>query len=283
MSIFALRSVLFRCAVCCAALIFCASAFCVSAWADPRIGVSGQSASSPSVIALMAVLRYAGAAPMYIGDHAHHDAAADLSSLDGLVVAGNNYDLDPDVYGQTQQAHTINENAKGADAQARAAYEYQAIELALKHRLPLLAICGGMQRLNVGGAKETQGTLIQHVPHENQWKKGVPPYLPSDTITISQGSLLSGMAQRSGGAQTWKENSLHHQAADKIRQGFRISARNQDGTTEAIEPDPSGPYAGQFALGVQWHPEYGASTLQRGIIGEFIRATQRYHSEKTKR
>lgn len=250
------------------------------AFAAPRIGVSGQSASSPSVIALMAVLRYAGAEPIFLGDHASRNAAQDLRSLDALVVAGNNYDIDPAVYGKDADARTVNEMSKGDEAIARAKYEYAAIELALKERLPVLGICGGMQRLNVGGDKAHQGTLIQHVDDNNQWKKGVPPYQPSDEIIVARGTLLAGMSDSAGHTFKWGENSLHHQAADKVRLGFRASAHNKDGLIEAIEPTPDGPYAGQFALGVQWHPEYGASNLQRGIVDGLLDAAKKYQYQK---
>lgn len=259
-------------------ILYTSSAFAAE---HPRIGVSGQSAQSPSVISIMALLRFAGAEPVYFGDHAGRNPAHDLETVDAVIVAGNNYDIDPAIYHTTAAPETVNEMSKGKEAVARAGYEYSLIELALKQRIPLLGICGGMQRMNVGGDENQQGTLRQHVPNNNQWKKGIPLFKPSDHIRVVNGTLLSAMATQAASPNPapaiWAENSLHHQAAERIRKGFRISARNIDGVVEAIEPEPTGPYGGQFALGVQWHPEYGASPLTRGIFEAFLDAAKRSH------
>ena len=246
------------------------------AFATPRIGVSGQSASSPSVIAIMSLLRFAGADPVFLADHAARNPQRDIATLDGIVVAGNNYDIDPAIYGAKPQSETVNEMAKGPEATARARYEYQLIEEALQQRLPILGICGGMQRMNVGGDKNAQGTLRQHIEGNNQWKRNIPLFEPSDRIKLVEGSMLKSIAPNN---QTeWAENSLHHQAAERVRQGFHVAAYNKDGVIEAIEPAPGSAYDGQFALGVQWHPEYGASDLGGAIFRALVAAAQQRDS-----
>ena len=122
--------------------------------------------------------------------------------------------------------------------------ELDLIEDAMHKDLPILAICRGLQILNVHHG----GTLIQHLPsasrHDTVFEnKGTAAH----EIAIDPASLLGQIAD----CDLWQVNSRHHQAADKIGEGLRIVARDpQDGTVEALEQDSS-----RFVLAVQWHPE----------------------------
>lgn len=238
----------------------------------PVIAVSGSSTSSKSVAAIMTQLRSSGAEPVFIGDHeerikdgVQQAVSRDLSHIDGLVVMGNDNDIDPRKYGQTVDPKTH------VEAPARAAYEEAAIQMALSKKVPLLGICGGMQRINVLGG----GTLHQDVEalvgddHHMQSKHDIAPFLPVQLVQIAEGSKLGEIA--GGGSKVYTprhsplppgvimENSFHHQAVDKPRDDFRVCARSDDGIIEAIEPKPDSAYANQFVMGVQWHPEFGAS------------------------
>lgn len=162
---------------------------------------------------------------------------ASLSSLDGLVLVGGS-DVDPMRYGEAPQAETE------APDHERDAAEFSLLEQALLQDLPVLAICRGLQLVNVFHG----GTLIQHLnPVERHSRTEGDRGLPAHAVTIHPGTLLFGIA----GTGTWQVNSRHHQAVRTLGQGLRVSAVDaQDGTVEALErPDK------RFLLAVQWHPE----------------------------
>lgn len=260
----------------------------------PIIGISGSAADSKSVTAMMVMVRSLGAEPMLL---ANHDArirdaggleeavTQDLNMVDAVLVMGNNADIDPAKYGQ--QPH---EKTKIETDDARAAYEEAIIQKSLEEKVPLLGICGGHQRINVLAG----GTLNQHVPDEvgddHHMQGSVPGYIPVQYVNIEEGSKLSKIAGEIGGLYTptheklppnvVMENSFHHQAVDKVGAGFVVSAKSSDDVIEAIEADPNGVFKDQFVIGVQWHPEFGASPLGPKLVGEVIEAAKAYRKEK---
>ncbi|MGV3517571.1 gamma-glutamyl-gamma-aminobutyrate hydrolase family protein [Luteitalea sp.] len=168
------------------------------------------------------------------------DVGVALQGIDGVVLAGG-YDVDPALYGETMHpACTL------ADA-SRDAFEIDLARRCLRDGLPLLAICRGMQVLNVAAG----GSLIQDLPSQ------VPvaiPHAVDDTLTtlahgldVVDGTLLS---RALGAGMPTQVNSRHHQAAKVIGQGLVVSAHATDGIVEALEA-PDSP----FCVGVQWHPE----------------------------
>ena len=76
----------------------------------PVVGISGSSADSASVKAMVRQIIEAGAVPMFLGNHANRDAVEDLKKIDTLIVLGNNSDIDPSKYGQERNANTKSEN-----------------------------------------------------------------------------------------------------------------------------------------------------------------------------
>lgn len=234
----------------------------------PVIGVSGEAPDSRTVVPMMSVLRSLGASPVYINQTKGRDPADDLPELHGLIIAGNSGDIDPERYGapNIHPKTNIEKNTNRAD------YEYRAVELALKRKLPLLGICGGMQRITTSGPESVRGTLIQHTENQNQGKKTppVPPYIASETINLKSDSWLAELISE----RSTKVNSYHHQAPDRLRKGFRVSALSEYGTIEAMEPEANGPYAGQFAIGVMWHPEFSESELSMKLMREFVEASR---------
>lgn len=238
------------------------------------IGISGASGDSKSVAAMMTSLRAQGAEPVFLGNYAVADAAdaanlvrEKISYLDGVVVLGNDADIDPAKYGQKPHPKTNIEKGH-----AREWFEEALITQAMEKNIPLLGVCGGMQRINVLGG----GTLHQHVPdlvgdnHHNQDK--IAPFVPVQFVATLPGSRLSTMAK---GQYTPShvplpdgvamENSFHHQAVAEVRQDFKIAAISDDGIVEAIESkDPN-----RYVIGVQWHPEFGASDLSAKLTKDF--------------
>jgi putative glutamine amidotransferase len=160
-----------------------------------------------------------------------------LYGSEGLVLTGGP-DVNPGLYGETRRAETEQPDGE------RDALEASLLEEALAQDLPILAICRGLQILNVSQG----GTLIQHLnpPHRHQ-RTDASRELPVHPVTIEPHTLLSTIA----GTDTWQVNSRHHQAVRTIAGNLRVSAFDpEDRTVEAIEhPDR------RFVLAVQWHPE----------------------------
>lgn len=167
-------------------------------------------------------------------------AAGSPFSLDddhGLLLIGG-LDVNPALYGEAQESETDT-----PDPELDAA-EMSAIDEALRRDLPILAICRGMQLLNVHHG----GTLTQHLdPPERHRKRDGDRSLPVHPVAIAPGTVLAEIA----GTDTWHVNSRHHQAVNTVGTNLRISARHPgDSVIEAIERTDR-----SFVLGVQWHPE----------------------------
>jgi putative glutamine amidotransferase len=169
-----------------------------------------------------------------------------LEGVDGLLLTGGD-DVEPARYGEAPHATTVAE--PGRDE-----FEIGLIRAARGRQLPLLAICRGIQVLNVACG----GTLVQDIPSYIHGALAhslpCPPNQPSSLaheVWIEKDSLLSRlMRERLADADTCEVNSRHHQAVKAVAPGFTVSATAPDGVIEAIE-DPAMP----FCLGVQWHPE----------------------------
>jgi putative glutamine amidotransferase len=164
-------------------------------------------------------------------------APVSLNDVRGLMLMGGT-DVNPNRYGANRWAETDEPD------DARDQVELNLIESALAKNLPLLAICRGLQILNVYHG----GTLVQHLSCASRHDiENDNKCSPAHEILISPGSLLDEIA----GGLRWCVNSRHHQAADRVGHGLRVTARDaEDGTIEALErPDKP------FVLAVQWHPE----------------------------
>jgi putative glutamine amidotransferase len=173
------------------------------------------------------------------------DAA--LSGIDGLMLTGGD-DVAPPLYGDSAHS-TFVEAEPGRDE-----FEIALVLAARDRRLPIFAICRGIQVMNVACG----GTLVQDIPSHVagaiEHTLTVPPNQPyslAHEVWIEKDSLLSRlMRERLNDADSCDVNSRHHQAVKDVAPGFRVTATAPDGVIEAIE-DPSA----RFCLGVQWHPE----------------------------
>jgi putative glutamine amidotransferase len=166
-----------------------------------------------------------------------------LERLDGLILSGGG-DVDPARYGAVRDPATDPANA------ARDEAEFALCAGALAAGLPLLAICRGMQVLNV----MLGGTLHQHLPDVvgSDAHSPVVSGYGRHTVTVAPGSRLAAVLGRTELAVP----THHHQAADKLGTGLIGTAWTGDGIIEAVELEPSGGNEGSpFLLAVQWHPE----------------------------
>ncbi len=169
---------------------------------------------------------------------AEHGGDEVLDVIDGLMLAGGT-DLDPTAYGADPHPETDTPHIE------RDRGELALMTGALARDMPVLAICRGMQVMNVARG----GDLIQHLPEHlaSTAHREIVGEFSEHPVTIAPGSLLEGIL-----GPTAPVKSHHHQAADRLGAGLAAVAWSDDGTVEAIE-DPDR----RFAIGVQWHPEEG--------------------------
>jgi len=194
-----------------------------------------------------AVLDAAGCLPVLIpAVGSKVDVRAVLSRLDGLLLTGSPSNVHPSHYGAEPSDPEILYDPE------RDATTLPLIREAIRRDLPILAICRGIQELNVA----LGGTLHQRVHevpgrhnHRSRRDSSDGPYGPAHRVTLTAGGLLASLA----GAPEVKVNSLHSQGIDRPAVSLRIEAVAPDGQIEAV----SLPEA-RFVVGVQWHPEYKA-------------------------
>ena len=205
-----------------------------------------------------AVVR-AGGLPILL-PHEPEQAEAYLALIDGLVVTGGAFDVDPALFGATTRHATVTTKDR------RTAFELAVTRGAVEADKPVLGICGGQQLLNVA----LGGTLIQHIPDEVAGalahEQPNPRTEPSHVVHIIEGTLLRQIT----GLAELPVNSAHHQAVKDLAPGFVVDAVAPDGVVEGIE-DPRRP----FLVGVQWHPEYAISEGDTRLFAAFIAAAQR--------
>jgi putative glutamine amidotransferase len=204
-------------------------------------------------------IRAAGGVPVAL-PHEPELAEDYLDRIDGLVVTGGAFDVDPALYGGGPAHATV------VLKEGRTAFELAVTRGALARDLPVLGICGGEQLLAVA----LGGTLIQHIPdsvpaalaHEQP----NPRTEPGHEVAVAPDTLLARIV----GGPRMAVNSAHHQAVATPGQGAVINATAPDGVVEGIEHPGY-----RFALGVQWHPEYAVDPRDQAIFDAFVRTARR--------
>jgi putative glutamine amidotransferase len=194
-----------------------------------------------------------------------------LSALDGLLVTGNRSNVHPDNYGGTQTPEHPPFDTN------RDAVSLELIELALTRNMPTLAICRGIQELNVVcGGSLTAGLSAQENRLDHRTLKADDHdsvYRARHMVTFVKDGWWHKLIAR---AQA-QVNSLHNQAIDRLADGLVADAHAEDGTVEAVyKPDHS------FCVGVQWHPEYqtGENHLSAPLFEAFNTALWQASAEK---
>ncbi|EJG0602134.1 gamma-glutamyl-gamma-aminobutyrate hydrolase [Cronobacter sakazakii] len=193
-----------------------------------------------------------------------------LAELDGIMLPGSPSNVQPHLYGE-------NGDEPAADP-GRDTLSIALIERALERRIPLFAICRGLQELVVA----TGGTLYRRLfdePEllEHREDPELPldqQYAPSHEVQVVPGGLLGKLIP---GCNTFWVNSLHGQGARTLGTRLRVEARSPDGLVEAASVIDH-----PFALGVQWHPEWNSSeyALSRLLFEGFITACRGVRAEK---
>lgn len=188
-----------------------------------------------------------------------------LDDIDGLLVTGGAFDVDPTMYG------VGNRHASVVTKDQRTRFEMGMLQGAMKRDVPVLGICGGQQLLHVA----LGGQLIQHIPDELPNALAHEQPNPRDEtghdVEIVTGTLLHDII----GETHIAVNSAHHQAARDEPAGVKINARAPDGVIEGCEAINL-----SFCLGVQWHPEFEITNADTRILAAFVQAAREYAEKR---
>ncbi|TQJ30670.1 gamma-glutamyl-gamma-aminobutyrate hydrolase family protein [Microbacterium sp. SLBN-146] len=175
-----------------------------------------------------------------------------LDGLDGLILTGG-LDVQPELYGA--ERHPLTDPARPD----RDAWELALLRGAEARRLPVLAICRGLQLVNVARG----GTLHQHLPEAlgtERFRIGGGVFA-TNTVAVDEGTKLAELI----GAGDFQVHSYHHQGVDRLGDGLVATAHTDDGLVQAFESTGEG-----YLVGVQWHPEENREDrrLFAGLVAE---------------
>jgi putative glutamine amidotransferase len=227
----------------------------------PAIAVGGRRFSSlgPVPGSYLRALETAGARPVVLAPNwrGAQSAGELLASCDGLLLTGGG-DVSPELYGGRPGG--------GRDAvdSLRDAFELALLAGAARRRLPVLAICHGMQLLNVARG----GSLQQQLPPAVAGDHGTREAWTRHVVRLRRGSRLAAAA---GAAELSACSSHHQQAIASLGSGLVETGWSDDGLVEAIEDAGAG-----WIVGVQWHPEDTAAddAEQQHVFGAFAEAAR---------
>lgn len=177
------------------------------------------------------------------------------NNLDGLLITGGNFDINPIIFGESNRHKTI------STKENRTNFELKLGKEMLAFNKPVFGICGGEQLINV----IYKGNLIQHIPDEInnalQHEQTNPRNEPGHEVNIIKNSFLYSIISKT----KIMVNSAHHQAVKKPGKGLKVNARSPDGLIEGIE-DPTK----NFCIGVQWHPEFILQNSDLLLFKKFV-------------
>jgi len=204
-----------------------------------------------------------GGSPVHLGLIPDRDYISSvLSDLDGILLPGSDSDVDPFAY-NAEPHPKLKRVVPEKDATDRL-----VLEEAEKLGLPVLAICYGMQALNVyrGGTliQDIESTVDGALKHE----QGLPLVRGSHGLRVADSGFLPGLVKGLRIDDGLRVNSHHHQAIGEIGTGLEAVAWASDGIVECLEDMREG----RWLLAVQWHPElsWSSDPLSRSIFAEFI-------------
>ncbi len=163
--------------------------------------------------------------------------------LDGLLLPGG-WDVDPAYYGEAPHPSTV--MMPDLDV-----IEFKLVEWAIADQMPILAICRGMQVLNVALGGDLYQDIASQMPaaaNHNQREEQIPAQQGSHEIIIAPHSYLATISDASNLAV----NTFHHQAVRRVAEPLRVSAVSTDGLIEAVEWSTND----RFVHALQCHPEY---------------------------
>ncbi len=232
-----------------------------------RGGVVQIAESEPARHEMVLGLRYlqaieaGGGIPVVVAPMSSGGLDALLDRADALCLSGGP-DLDPAGYG-AQRSCRVGPTEPQLDA-----FEIGLVRAADKRELPILAICRGMQVLNVARG----GTLHQHLPEvvgeSISHRQRLAGHVPTHPVTVSPDSRLGQIV-----GSTCQVNSFHHQGIDRLGEGLAQTGCAADGTVESVEGEGR-----DFVIGVQWHAEgLTGRPEQASLFTAFVAAARDRH------
>lgn len=186
-----------------------------------------------------------------------------VSLIDGLVITGNYYDVNPKLYGQK----ILNDTVKINDY--KSSFEMALFKEFYKTKKPIFGICGGYQMMNVA----LGGRLYQDIPTQVKESKinhsSDGKYCAHDIQIIEKEGIFSNAAalSKKSGEKNICVNSVHHQAIEKLADNLELTAMATDNVIEGYKAKDY-----PFLIGVQWHPEYELSKFDTTIMKEYCKA-----------
>lgn len=220
-------------------------------------------------------IEYFGGLPIQIPLIARKDYIGEIvKKLDGILLPGSDSDVDPLHYSE-EPLPKLKKVVPEKDST-----DFLVLKEAEKLKIPVLAVCFGMQALNVFNG----GTLYQDIETqiENPLKheQGIPLNRLSHSIKVKSKSRLSGFVKAAHQTENIKVNSHHHQSVKKIGNDLIETAWTKDGVIECIE----GTYKDRFVFATQWHPEisFENDALSREIFSAFVKNCEIYSNKNRK-
>lgn len=181
------------------------------------------------------------------------------SFLDGIIITGGNFDINPQIYGEKSQgARKTKHN--------RTNFELNLCKKFISLNKPILGICGGEQLLNIACG----GTLIQDIKKKElqtiEHEQLNPRNETSHKVNIEKNSKLKDIIKKN----IIKVNSAHHQAINRVGENILISGLAPDGIIESIEHTQH-----KWCIGVQWHPEFLITSEDKLLLQNFIKVSKK--------
>lgn len=192
-----------------------------------------------------------------------------LELVDGLLISGGN-DVDPTLYGERKKAKNLGVTSE------RDLFEIALVKNAKANRVPIFAICRGMQLVNVAFG----GSLYQDFSLEKRFLdhtlEGSTVYHKKHPVAVEEGSRLYNII---GKKKRIMVNTSHHQMVKKVASEFVVTAHSErDGVIEAIESKDD-----YFILCIQWHPELMKNRSSKALFDWLIQSAREYRSKKRSR
>lgn len=215
--------------------------------------------------AYLLAVQQAGGVPVPLPPQLDDRALAEISTrLDGLLLTGGG-DIDPNAFGEPPHP-TLYEVAPSRDR-----LELTLVRRCISEGTPILAICRGIQLLNValGGSlyQDVAGDPGTTITHDQTG----PRDQLAHPVKVVSGSFLAQVVER----DELLVNSMHHQAVKSLGNGLVAVAYAPDQIIEGVEMEDAGPR--RFVLGVQWHPEEltQKDPTARALFSAFVEASRK--------
>lgn len=207
----------------------------------------------------------AGGLPFVIATLRSKGVVDYLNRISGLLLSGGG-DVDPYFFGEEPLPGC------GEITPQRDMLELALIREALRRKMPVLAVCRGMQVLNIAcGGDIYQDLAMRQEPCLQHWQKA-PEQYPTHRVDMAPETILARLFEEK---KSIRVNSFHHQAVRKTGTGLQVAARSSDGVIEAVEMTDR-----PFVLGVQWHPELLSTGGMEGgqeLFDAFLQAAAHYN------